>query len=1142
MTDFNFSSAKSFSDFNISSFLGVDFADSPFSVSPNRSPDSLNMMPDLNGSVSSRHGYEEVLNVGDRINGIYELKTNDQSYVIIHHGSKISRWEDHDMYKHIVPETQTSFHYQFTVGEQSHSFVYGVLSEDDECTYTASTNTLTINGQPCQLSDDIQGSLINFECVFYKITLPQKTSSFKIYFTSPFESKTSFCTKDYLPAELSEQEALYDVVNRQLIVEGITYSLVEGTAGTHVDLVPDIYQSCQIISRLVIKPEHFARKGYIIPIMFDSPMADETDYVYKIDVRIEYADVPPDGLEFIFYYKSKTLEFTRNGIKETANASLYPIKNISEALVVQGIWFDASNTELLFNYPENLYYNFNIEEQHYNFISQPLVLGTEIKFDTVTKSLYINDSKVGYSEGVVGGEQITMEKYQFPLINLDVEVPDQKSSCQQVNNKLYIFTGLWAYVFGKFDIFDSDGGVVDSIYTIKKMTEEAYIPTVVEMSEPITETGRTSNPNSWVESGGGGGQSFESFNLLSLLAKETFCVSSNGGYDSETGNSTRFRKLPLSTAPIDSVIKIEVCDDNGEWSVVDSSEYGVNTTTGVIQFNENLKTTALSLIKASPNYRVTYSLSNMGNRETENKYYSFSDGQKNGEYRPPEVTSYTDFTVPIYRFYLGNKIQNPSQIRVNLKFDESVSGYGYYYYGGSEYNIYKEDFKNIYLVVGLEEKVSTFLLPSGRPAYINLGKNKGRAGRLKVYTKVEREGNKLYLNISGVFYCQGYMYYSDTGKLYSGMDTGIYTPDNISIDAISIENFYQDRINKATISTKFGYGGNMDRLFVAGYYDMPEYEFWSEIDNPLYFPDLNYAALGDSDTSIMGWSRIDNNQMAVHKNFNGSDPTIYIQSASLNDDFSVNFPVKEGAAGVGVISQRAFGVLNGEPLALSSEGVFSTQLVTDVAADVKYAAPRSYFIDPFLRNLNLAQAEAIVFNNSYYLAVDGFVFFADGSQLRSVKSDIYSYEWFLWDNIPVNVWWIYQNQLYFGTADGCICKFNDSYMDIDKPVNCYWTTPPLFFGSTSYYKKIKNVIVSSVMPSTDFSEVYIDYISDYGVNNVKGALIDNTSHLGSIKSISTNYKLNKISSLQLRIRADNAEDFNISDISILYSLGSRFKA
>jgi hypothetical protein len=412
---------------------------------------------------------------------------------------------------------------------------------------------------------------------------------------------------------------------------------------------------------------------------------------------------------------------------------------------------------------------------------------------------------------------------------------------------------------------------------------------------------------------------------------------------------------------------------------------------------------------------------------------------------------------------------------------------------------------------------------------------------IRFSTQIVEVDGKYYLDVTSP-YSYAFVYNRSTKDWHFISDTGGYYGIASTVEIRYDQNIdnSKDKINKATISTKFGYAGNLDRIFVAGWNNRQEYEFWSDFENPTYFPDLNYAYCGDKDTAIMGWSRIDNNQIAVHKSSNGQDPTIYVQSATMDDYGNVNFPLTEGATGVGVVSQRAFAVLNGEPLALSAEGVFATKLVTDIPTDTKFASPRSFYINPKLKEMNMVDAEAIVFNNQYFLSVDDKVFVADGNQKYMIGGNEgynYSYDWYVWENVPARVWWIYNNELHFGTADGRICRFNNSYFDDNEPIKCHWCSKPINFNQPAYYKKVKNVYVT-VAPA-EWAEVNIDYITDKVEKNVKWASIHSDDNMPV--TIPTNYKIKKIQELQVKIWGRNAEPLEILNVALLYSVSGKYK-
>lgn len=74
----------------------------------------------------------------------------------------------------------------------------------------------------------------------------------------------------------------------------------------------------------------------------------------------------------------------------------------------------------------------------------------------------------------------------------------------------------------------------------------------------------------------------------------------------------------------------------------------------------------------------------------------------------------------------------------------------------------------------------------------------------------------------------------------------------------------------------------------------------------------------------------------------------------------------------------------------------------------------------------------MVWNRYYILAVNGHGYVLDGRKKSSEKrrNTDYVYEAYYWENIPATCFFTYADELWFGTADGRICKFNTDIDDI----------------------------------------------------------------------------------------------------------------
>ena len=251
---------------------------------------------------------------------------------------------------------------------------------------------------------------------------------------------------------------------------------------------------------------------------------------------------------------------------------------------------------------------------------------------------------------------------------------------------------------------------------------------------------------------------------------------------------------------------------------------------------------------------------------------------------------------------------------------------------------------------------------------------------------------------------------------------------------------YEKRITACRFGILFGCAGVDDRLFIAGNPDFPNICFHSENDDFTYFPDINTAACGSDTSAITGFSRLGDGTLAIHKEANGQDISIYYRTGEIRSETNGEgvskltevFPVRAGAIGEGVVSQWACANLSGDNLMLSKNGVYGLVLSSNVASYERYARERSRAINEKLLKRNLENAVAVVWKNRYILAVDDVCFVADARYTYREQgdlSDTYNYEWWYWENVPARVFAVIDNRLYFGTGDGRLCVFDGEYTD-----------------------------------------------------------------------------------------------------------------
>lgn len=262
---------------------------------------------------------------------------------------------------------------------------------------------------------------------------------------------------------------------------------------------------------------------------------------------------------------------------------------------------------------------------------------------------------------------------------------------------------------------------------------------------------------------------------------------------------------------------------------------------------------------------------------------------------------------------------------------------------------------------------------------------------------------------------------------------------------------YTDRIDKCSVISTYGVGTN-DRLVISGNPDFPNMDWISGLNDPTYFPDLGYSTVGSENTAILGYCRLGSYQGIV-KEDDGQDSTVFLRRAEMNSDGEAVFPMQQAIAGVGAVSPGSFASLLDDPLFLSRTGVMA--ITSNSITSERIAQGRSYFVNARLTNEpDLREAEAVVWNGMYLLALpNGHVYVMDGRQNKSYKSASlgdFVYECSYWENIPAVCWLCWKSgteeALYFGTADGRICKMNTDipgmarYSDDGKAIDAVWST------------------------------------------------------------------------------------------------------
>ncbi len=270
--------------------------------------------------------------------------------------------------------------------------------------------------------------------------------------------------------------------------------------------------------------------------------------------------------------------------------------------------------------------------------------------------------------------------------------------------------------------------------------------------------------------------------------------------------------------------------------------------------------------------------------------------------------------------------------------------------------------------------------------------------------------------------------------------------DNFSVEFVSTTEGYRERLDKCTVMDVFE-----NRIFFSGNPDYPNADWYSGVNDPLYIPDINYTEIGVDSCGIRGYLRTGSEQ-AILKG-DGEDATVYMRSYSTEKDGKVIFPIRQGTSGIGAAGRFAVCTFLDDPLYLTRNGVYAIAL-QDISRERALSLRSTRINKRLLAHSDLSEAGMCEWNGYMLLSIDGVVYVADSVRKQYVRenSGNFEYEWYYWTNIPARVMAEIRGELFFGTEDGRLCKFNtdlknpdgnimnEAYSDDGEGVFARWAT------------------------------------------------------------------------------------------------------
>lgn len=365
--------------------------------------------------------------------------------------------------------------------------------------------------------------------------------------------------------------------------------------------------------------------------------------------------------------------------------------------------------------------------------------------------------------------------------------------------------------------------------------------------------------------------------------------------------------------------------------------------------------------------------------------------------------------------------------------------------------------------------------------------------------------------------------------------------DNVKIKYEVSNAQSKSQVNQCKIMSVYGYAGANNRVFMAGNPDYPNILMYSFLEDITYIPVENVIKIGLETSPITGVVHLNDGKLAVLKDVSDTDSTIfYVGYGTYNGNEA--FPLEGSTKGEGNIASNAHATLINEPLILTKNGIFA--LNTATLTDERYVYHKSYYIDAKLKKEeNLEDAIGIANDGKYYLAINDNVYVADSrfksNTVNSRYSD-YQYEWYYWTNLPVKVWFVWNNELYFGDKYGNICKFRDNndenrFKDNTENVETEWNSVILDLNRVANKKNIKRIAIQS-NPTT--SKLIVGYRLKGGDKQVLSK-----EYIDSVypKTTVIRKKAKKLSFFSLYIENNENTNMSFNAISVIYTVGSYYK-
>lgn len=334
-------------------------------------------------------------------------------------------------------------------------------------------------------------------------------------------------------------------------------------------------------------------------------------------------------------------------------------------------------------------------------------------------------------------------------------------------------------------------------------------------------------------------------------------------------------------------------------------------------------------------------------------------------------------------------------------------------------------------------------------------------------------------------------------------DTVIIQREQLSIRNRVARMRYAEMFNGAADTRVFLYGDGTNKAYYSGVMENGK-------GSAEYFPDLNEMQVGDANTPITAMIRHHNRLLAFKRG--GGAYSIYYGQLSLADgSITAGFYISNINKIIGCDGYDAATLVMNNPRTLEKGSIYEWQATSrsgNITLDQRNAEVVSEKVHDTLRTFDMENALTYydVRRHEYYCVYNGV----------AVVNNTIAKAWYIYTNFPATCMAEYGRQLYFGTADGLICRVSEQTdTDDGETIEAYWESGSLDFGRPNDVKYTPKVWVSA-LPETN-AKVSVGIDTDNGASaDVELAF---TPHCVMAKTLKANLKARKFTYYKLKMTA-----------------------